>query len=53
MQLIRLRVAGFTYRQIAKVLFTRSQRSLETRVNRLERSGEAARIRQSLKPVTA
>ena len=52
MQLVRLRVAGFTYRQIAKVLFTRSQRSLETRMNRLEASGEADRIRETLSPAT-
>ena len=53
LQLVRLRGAGFTYAQIEKVLFTRSRRSLETRMHRLEANGDAGRIRESLSPATA
>lgn len=48
MQIVRLRAQRYTFKEISAKLALRSQRSIETRMMRLEKNGEAAAIRRTL-----
>ncbi|HEV8035814.1 hypothetical protein [Yoonia sp.] len=54
LHIVKLRAEQFTYAQIARILLIkRSKRSIETRMHRLEKSGEADRIRARLDAIGA
>ncbi len=50
LQIVYLKAIGHSYRDVADRFMTgRSRRSVKTRASRLEQSGEAAKIRQTLR----